>query len=69
MAKPHFVRYAVAGADPVVLKISGSKDPFELLDHIHRKAFPDTTDEQRKASAKRAEEIMKRSRDQATRAA
>lgn len=64
MAKPHRVTYRNdAGGYTVRLEVLASKDPFELLDHIHRKLFPDTTDEQRQASAKKADEILKRSRD------
>lgn len=62
--KPHVVTYRNAG-HATVLEVPASKDPFELLDRVQRKLFPGMTDEQRKTSARRADEILRLGRDRA----
>lgn len=69
MAKPHVLTYRPGDGRELVLHIPAKVDYFDLLDWTQKRLFPEVTDEQRKADGKRADEIMKRSREQARRAA
>jgi hypothetical protein len=63
MAKANFVRYIPrAGADPIVLKISGKFDPFAVNDTVAALLYPNETQEQILTGAARADAILKRKR-------
>lgn len=65
--KPHVLTYRLGDGRELVLNIPAKVDQFELPHWLDKRCG--ATEESLKASAKRADEIMKRQRDKARRAA
>lgn len=63
--RPHVLTYRPGDGRELVLHIPAKVDYFELLDWTSKRLFPDVTDEQRRESARRADEIMRKHREKA----